>query len=245
VDPQAVSGDIVRLDGEAYRHVITVSRRDVGDRFEILTGDGQALFVELQGVDKREARATVLERRSLPPLPRPYIHLALAVPRPKTLDAIVEKSVELGVQSLHLFTSEFSFVRDPRDLSGGRLGRLDRIVSAASRQSARGARFEIAPVENLRGTLEKMNRSPNSKGLFAYEGTTPLGVHAYLEAMAADAPEQFWLFVGSEGGFSSAEVEQFREFHLEPVTLGDQVLRVETACLALISVIKYALQAGF
>jgi 16S rRNA (uracil1498-N3)-methyltransferase len=245
VDPGAINGDQVRFEDEAYRHVVTVSRRSVGDRFEVLAGDGQALFVEVVAVEKRTALAHVLERRNLPSLPQPYIRLALSVPRPKTLDAIVEKAVELGVQSLHLLTSDYSFVRDLRELKPERLDRLERIVAAATRQSARGALFEIAPALDLKKTLEEMNRRPHAKGLFAYEGTAALGVHAYLQAMAAEMPQEVWLFVGSEGGFSTAEVELFKQFHLEPVTLGEQVLRVETACVALISVIKYALQAGF
>ncbi|WP_374021264.1 16S rRNA (uracil(1498)-N(3))-methyltransferase [Bdellovibrio bacteriovorus] len=42
-----------------------------------------------------------------------------------------------------------------------------------------------------------------------------------------------------KGGFSHNEVEKFQELGLRPVTLGPQVLRVETACMALVSVLKY------
>ncbi len=53
------------------------------------------------------------------------------------------------------------------------------------------------------------------------------------------AVENIWLVVGSEGGFSFKEVEAFRQAGLEPVTIGPQVLRVETACIALVSALKY------
>ena len=48
--------------------------------------------------------------------------------------------------------------------------------------------------------------------------------------------------MGSEGGFSDREVELFEAHNLLPVSLGEQVLRVKTACLSLVSIVKY--QAG-
>ena len=45
--------------------------------------------------------------------------------------------------------------------------------------------------------------------------------------------------MGSEGGYSPTEVEKFQALGLQPVTLGEQVLRVETACIALLAVLKY------
>jgi 16S rRNA (uracil1498-N3)-methyltransferase len=52
-------------------------------------------------------------------------------------------------------------------------------------------------------------------------------------------PENLWLIVGSEGGFSDREVTEMKQLGLDPVTLGPQVLRVETACMTLVSVLKY------
>jgi 16S rRNA (uracil1498-N3)-methyltransferase len=52
-------------------------------------------------------------------------------------------------------------------------------------------------------------------------------------------PKEAWAFIGSEGGFSEREVELFQSLDLKPVTLGTQVLRVETACVATVSIIKY------
>ena len=54
-------------------------------------------------------------------------------------------------------------------------------------------------------------------------------------------PENVWLIVGSEGGFSQNEVVSMQKLGLDPVTLGQQILRVETACLTLVAVLKYEL----
>ncbi len=95
---------------------------------------------------------------------------------------------------------------------------------------------EAKPLEIL---LKSFNQTGDSVGLFAYEGEGQLAAPQAVQQLRAKNPRQVWLFVGSEGGFSDKEVELFQTFGLPPVTLGQQVLRVETACVALVSVIKY------
>jgi 16S rRNA (uracil1498-N3)-methyltransferase len=84
-----------------------------------------------------------------------------------------------------------------------------------------------------------MNQTPSSTGLFPYEGESEQTVSSAIQKMKGEAFENIWVFVGSEGGFSDQEVEFFKENGLKSSSLGDQVLRVETACLALVSILKY------
>ena len=87
-----------------------------------------------------------------------------------------------------------------------------------------------------------INRDDTSVGLFAYEGPSTLSVKEYCQKIKAAKPQgikDIWIIVGSEGGFSHSEVKEFENLGLHPVTLGPQVLRVETACMALVSVLKY------
>ena len=88
------------------------------------------------------------------------------------------------------------------------------------------------------------NQKPLTQGLFAYEGDATLGIKSYLSNFGQEKLQQleeFWLFVGSEGGFSQTEVQSFQNWRLQPVSLGDQILRVETACIATLAVLKYEL----
>ncbi len=98
------------------------------------------------------------------------------------------------------------------------------------------------PVD-LRQLTKTFNRHESAAGLFAYEGESRLTAKEGLNALRSRLPglQEAWVFVGSEGGFSESEVQLFRELGISTTTLGSQVLRVETACLALISIIKYDL----
>ena len=89
---------------------------------------------------------------------------------------------------------------------------------------------------------KEINLKSSSLCLFAYEGEGGLPIQEYLQSVAPSTKQEMseiWLFIGSEGGFSTAEVEDFKRRGLQPVTLGPQVLRVETACLALVPILKY------
>ncbi len=52
------------------------------------------------------------------------------------------------------------------------------------------------------------------------------------------------IFIGPEGGFSKKEVEAAGEAHVEPITLGRRILRTETAGMAALSFLIYALEIG-
>lgn len=229
----------IQLTGDLFHHVIDVCRQDVGSRFEMLSAGGHAFLVELKEVGKRSAWAQILEERVIPPLPRPHLHLAVSVPRFQTMDTIIEKSVELGVFALHPFVSDFSFVRAVDSRLKGKFPRWEKIIQGATQQSGRGDLMRLEAPTHLAELLQQFNRQTKAVGLFPYEGEAPQHLRQALTPLKSREVEEIWLFVGSEGGYSPKEVELFQSFGLQPVTLGAQVLRVETACLAMLSILKY------
>ncbi len=229
----------VHLTGDTFHHICDVCRQDVGSQFEVLC-DGKAYFVKLTERSKKSAVADILETREAPKPQKPHIHLCVSISKFATMDTIVEKAVELGVYQFHPFTSDYSFIRDVKsDRLAGKVARWERIVRAATSQTGRGDLMTIADVSTLNQVTEKMNQNPASVGLFPYEGSSDTTVSKSIEKLKSLNPENVWLFVGSEGGYSDNEVVFFKELGLESSSLGEQVLRVETACIALVSILKY------
>ena len=243
VPPECMEGGVFSLEGEVFHHIHNVCRNDMGAKFEILCGDHKAYFVELSEVQKKRGSARVLEVREIAPLPLPHIHLYLSIPRPAKLDWIIEKTVELGVYSLTPFVSDYSFVRKVDSSLLKRRERWLKIVRGASQQSGRGELMPIEEPTTLDRILGEFNPSPANAGLFCYEGEASLTLRDALgQIQGTPRPgklENLRLFVGSEGGFSSAEVQKFQSVGLDSVTLGEQILRVDTACVALVSILKY------
>ncbi len=239
VPKECVSGDEVRIVGDTLHHIRDVCRLRKGARFEVLVEGRGALFVVIEAESKHESVARVLEERKLPELPKPYIHLALSIPRFPVFEAVLEKSVELGVKAVHPFFSDFSFIRTQDDVFAKKRPRFEKIVVGATQQTGRGDLMPIAEPVHIKELLQAFNRLDSAKGLFAYEGEHVLTAKEGVQKLRDAAPQDIWIFVGSEGGFSDSEVQLFASHGLEAVTLGNQVLRVETACVTLVSIIKY------
>lgn len=239
VDKKYIQNESVELSGDVFHHICDVCRQTVGSRFEILGLESQCLLVEITEKSKKSAVCKIISRRAIPPLPYPHIHLALSIPKPQVLDSVLERAVELGVSSVHLFFSDFSFFREPSEVLMKKKNRWDKIVLSATQQCGRGELMPVFSPTNLVKIFEKINLSDAAMGLFSYEGEANFNLRDALRSGQVAEPRNIWVFVGSEGGFSQQEVLDFKSRGFEPITLGEQVLRVETACLALVSVIKY------
>jgi len=242
VEKKDLFADQVNFSGDVFHHIFDVCRQEVGSKFEVLTEDSKAYFVEVTQVSKKSATARVLEERAIPPLKNPHIHLALSLSRFPVMDAIMEKAVEMGVKSIQPFFSEFSFLRKGDKLSDNKMDRWEKIVRSATQQSGRGDLMKVQDAIPFEKLSQLINRNEQQVGLFAYEGPSTLSIKEYCSKIKSEHPQgikEIWIIVGSEGGFSHSEVQAFEKLGLHPVTLGQQVLRVETACMALVSVLKY------
>src|SRR5690606_32329496 len=121
----------------------------------------------------------------------------------------------------------------------GKQSRWQKIIKSATQQSGRADILQLNPIENLEKTLSKFNQTSNAVGLFPYEGESAYSMKRAVQDIMQKKPETIWVFIGSEGGFSQREVKLFQSFSLMPATLGDQVLRVETACLTMAGILRY------
>ena len=234
------AGENVVLTGDVLHHIRDVCRMHLGSKFEVITEGGEAHFVEIVHEEKKSSIAKVLETRTIPPLPLPRLHLAMAVPKFPVFEAVIEKAVELGVTSVRPFYSEYSYIRTQSDLFDKKRSRFERIVQSATQQCGRGELMRVEDAVTLDQIFSDFNRGHGRAGLFAYEGAGVLTAKDGIQALTQmSGVEDVWIFVGAEGGFSEAEVGLFQSNGLKPVTLGPQVLRVETACVALVGIIKY------
>ena len=93
---------------------------------------------------------------------------------------------------------------------------------------------EIVPLALL---VERCRQQGNG-GIVADLGAGGVSVRSAVTECWRAVAAEFWIFVGSEGGFSAAEVEQLTAVPLRCVSLGTTILRVETACIALVSIVR-------
>lgn len=240
IQPQNLNQGVVKFEGDLFHHIFDVCRQEKGSKFEVLL-NGKAYLVEASEVLKKHALAQVLEERIVAVLPKPYLKLALCVPRFPVLEAVLEKAVEMGVERIQLLTSDYSFIRTNEKISENKWDRWQKIIVSSTQQSGRGELMTLVEPKTFRNFVQEIDPKSTSLCLFGYEGDDVITLQKYLKPQAQKEWQDAWVFVGAEGGFSHQEAQFMKERGIQPVTIGDQILRVETACIALISVLKYEL----
>ena len=235
IDRSCLENRKFTIKGPLYHHICRVCQIKKGEPFELFCEGQQKYKVALNFVFSSKAIADILEVYPVPPFKKPYLHLALSLPRLPKMNSMIEKAVELGIKEFHPFISSFSFFKNPSRLSAGREARWKKIAEQSFSLNGRTELMTIRPCS----FLQEVQIPKGDLALMAYEGnrkTTPLS-----EILKNNSqPNAVWLFIGSEGGFSS---EEAREFSLRKnafvFSMGEQILRVETACLFGLSVLKY------
>lgn len=227
------------ISGEAFHHAVQVSRFRIGEEFEVVYGGDEALTVRFVEINKKTAQVEILGYRKLVEISNPRVNLAIGVTKWATLEEIIEKSVELGVHSLQPLLTDFSFVRTKKDWPASRNERFQKIVKGATAQTGRGPLMKVAEPISLREFTQTLNQNSGAVGLFAYEGHADRGLQSELKQIKVRPAAEVWAVVGPTGGFSEAEVDFMQKSGYPPVTLGSQILRADTACFAIISIIKY------
>lgn len=223
VSPRELESGAARLDGDAYRHLFRARRVAAGQRVRAADGRGHARWGEVTRVDRRSADL-VLGDPAPANEPAWRLELVVAAPRRERASWLVEKATELGAAAVRLVASE----RVVRGYGPGALDRLCRVAAAALEQCHRAVLPEVTGVHPWSELPALLERAAARWLLDAAPGSRP--AHAALRPPAAGATGA--LAVGPEGGFSAAEREELAALGCVAATLGERVLRVETAAVA-------------
>lgn len=144
-------------------------------------------------------------------------------------ELILQKATELGVKTIVPFESSRTVAKMKKDKQEKVLNRRRSIVLAASEQCKRN----VVPVVTETVKLKKVMDLEADTKLAPYENA--FGTSKFISESIKG--KSILVVVGPEGGFSMQEMEEFEKHGFEAVTLGNRILRAETACMYAMSVI--------
>ena len=223
------------IAGDDARHLTQVLRVEPGQIFEI--SDNHSVYLaEIESSRKTQVQFRVIQQLPDPPHEIP-VHLVAALFKFDHLEMMLEKATELGVTSVHFVRAE----RSDKGLDKAaekRIERWRRIAVEASQQSRRLRLPELHEPVKLRDAL----RLQASRRLFLDEDRSGIPVLEAVGHAVDDSVESVALIVGPEGGWPDHERHAAREAGWTSVTLGNRILRAETAGIAALSVINAALR---
>jgi 16S rRNA (uracil1498-N3)-methyltransferase len=223
IPPQGIF-DVV--DEGLLNQLKRVLRLKIGYEVTVFNGDGQdhKCLINEFAMDK-----VILQIKKTYPscyMPVHEIWLCAAVIKKDNFEWTVEKATELGVSHIIPILSDRS---EKKSLN---IERLEKIIIEASEQSGRGNIPTIHQIMTLNEAIEhiKQKVARGTSEVLAFHTEGELFQDAIL-----DKKKSTTLFIGPEGGWSGNEVDLFHNNNIPLKCLGKQVLRAETAAVAVLS----------
>ena len=227
---QFAVNETVTLSDDAFGHVVRVLRLKNGDTITMFNGSEPFQYTTtLCNVSKKSAQVKVIsqeENNSESPL---NIHLGQGISRGDRMDFTLQKSVELGVNSITpLFTERCGVKLNAERLEKKRQ-QWQKIVISACEQSGRTSVPIVAEPMLLADWLAQQTSA------------LKINLHPKAEHSIMSLPMEntrVRLLIGPEGGLSDEEIAQANDSGFHDVLLGPRVLRTETAALTAITALQ-------
>jgi 16S rRNA (uracil1498-N3)-methyltransferase len=229
-------GEEVELPQEEAHHLVKVLRKQKGEKVLLIDGKGKEYLGELKLIKKSkkglEARVLILKINRKEEEKTPKVVVLMPLLKGEKKDFLVEKLTELGADVIWPFLSEFTEAR----VKEGLLKRFQRKAISATKQCGRLWLPVIKAPESLPGILDKLKKK---EGVFICASEKGGILSEKVKKMLLETEEVFPIS-GPEGGFSSEE-SSLLEALFYPIKLSPYILRAETACISLVTLIFYHL----
>ena len=229
-------GGFLSITGREARHIVSVLRMKKGETLILMDREGQSFEATIEAVHYKEVKVRIT--KTIPPIPPSPIEMSLAqaIIKSHPMEYLIKKVTELGIGSIHPFYSERTVIKLKPEQLKNKMDRWMEIMKSACKQCGR----VTLPTLNTPLLFEELiNTVPNKKTLkiLLWEDEDKVDLKRSLTSMSS-APHVFAI-VGPEGGFTSNEINRAREAGFQIISLGNRILRAETAAVSLISIIQY------
>lgn len=236
LDNLSGASDNIIITGNDVNHIKNVLRLKIGEKIMVSDGSGTDYQCSISEIGNDRVTADIEDVfKNAAELPVKII-LFQGMPKSDKLELIIQKAVELGAYELVPVITKRTVVKIDEKKAGKKLERYNGIAESAGKQSGRGVIPEVKPFMSFKQALE-------------YAKTLDMNIIPYEEAKGMEysrevikeikGQKSLGIFIGPEGGFAKEEVDMAIEAGAKCITLGNRILRTETAGLAVLSIIMF------
>jgi 16S rRNA (uracil1498-N3)-methyltransferase len=221
-------------DSHEIHHITDVLRLKKGDLIRIFNAKSQQAEAVIERVSDTSIEVrikTVKENQQ----EGARIVLACAPPKKGKFELIIEKCTELGVDEIIPLRTKRSQVIFDEERMTGKLKRFEAVAVNAAKQSQRLKVPHVHPMTPLPELLKGLD----PQGLHLFPTLHHSSMHIAQAIQAAERQKPVTIFIGPEGDFTPDEAELAVKSGCVPVSLGDTVLKTETAAIAAVALVKF------
>lgn len=234
INSNDVKNDIVTVsDKENYVHIVKSLRSKIGEKL-LLIDENQ---IQYETIIKEITNKTLIAQiknkyKSQRELPF-NLYLAQVPLRSDAQNFIIEKATELGVKGVYPLYSDNCALN--KSVIKNKIPKYQRIMYEASKQCERA---NIPTCFDLI-TFDDIFKIKDKKIIAFCERNTDLTFHEYCKSNPIKSGDNILVIIGPEGGFSEDEFEKLKKNNIAMLTLGNLILKAETATVAALSNIIY------
>lgn len=223
---QNIQSNFIYLENEEAQHCSKVLRCKTNDVVEVLNGNGKLYEAIITSIQKQEVQLTI--SKIIKEEKENCNKLSIAIcptKNPARLEWFIEKATEIGISTIYPITSERTEKQSIKQ------ERLQQIIHAAAKQSGQLFFPYLFPIQSLK---ELFNSTTNQ-----FENYFIAHCEDYKQHLSNVYPTNTsaLLLIGPEGDFSKTEIQTAINKNYIPVSLGNSILRVETAGVAACTII--------
>lgn len=231
-------GEAPVLRGDEAHHCFRVMRKQTGDHIVVFDGNGREAEAVILTISRNEVCLEVGRDKMTAPV-LPHLEVAVGIPKRKSFDLILQKAVELGVNRIQPLLSDQGNVRFKAGEASSKREKWQRAVLEACKQCGQNYLPDVGEpllVEDYLTGLES--------GVIRIVGALTAKTKPLKSLLDGEQDsKRIVVMVGPEGDFSEDEYQIIFESGFAPASLGDLVLRTETAVLCMAAAVRYRFQS--
>lgn len=234
IDSKNVNNKTIAIsDNENYRHIARSLRARAGEKL-LLIDEKQVQYETV--IKEINSKEIICEIQKSYPSKRDLDFDLFLAQSPLRSDAqltIMEKATELGARGVYPVITDNCAVA--MDVACKKQEKWQRVMYEASKQCER-AKIPVCYEPN---TLENVLEKDFNQILVLAERSTEISLKDYLNQNQIKKGDKILVVIGPEGGFSQKEFDYFKSLKLPLITLGDLILKAETAVIVTLGNIVY------
>lgn len=239
IDSDNIAEENAFVMGDDVNHIKNVLRMRVNDKIKLSTGNGLLYIAKIIEFLPDKILCKILdcegEKSELPA----KIVLFQGLPKKDKMELVIQKAVELGASEIVPVIMKRTIVKLEEDKKEKKLERWRTISEVAAKQSGRNV---IPKISNFLDFNEAVNMAESLDfNLIPYENERGMDRARELIKMSK-GKKSIGIFIGPEGGITEEELDLALKSGAKPISLGNRILRTETAGLALLAVLAFEIE---
>lgn len=237
IDSGNIDGEAAYITGSDVNHIKNVLRMKEDDEIRLSAGNGLLYTAKISEFLPDRIVCKIVDcEGGKSELPAKII-LFQGLPKKDKMELIIQKAVELGVSEIVPVMMKRTIVK--LEDSKKELKKLERWRTISLTAAKQSGRIIVPEVSEFITFNEAVKMAENLEyNLIPYENEKGMDRAREL-VKEANGKKSIGIFIGPEGGISEDELELAVKMGAEPISLGNRILRTETAGLALISVLAF------